>query len=110
MKIKIKKVINHKFGAVKCQRDGKKFPSRLERAYYDQLKLRQETGEVLFFLCQVPFDLPGRTKYVTDFAVFLADGTVEFVDTKGRDLPMGILKRKQVEEIYPVEIKIVTRV
>lgn len=105
-----RKVHRHKFGAVSCERDGKKFPSRLERKYYDSLKIRQASGEVVFFLCQVPFDLGGGVKYVCDFQVFLADGTVEFVDTKGRDTVMSIAKRKIVEDKYPVEIKIVKKV
>jgi hypothetical protein len=102
-----RKAQRHKFGAVSCERDQKKFPSRLERRYYDQLKIRQSNGEVVFFLRQAPFDLPGGVKYVCDFQVFLADGTVEFVDTKGRDTQMSIAKRKIVEDLYPVEIKIV---
>lgn len=100
----------HKFGAVRCERDGKKFPSQLERRYYDSLKLRQQGGEVLFFLCQVPFDLPGNIKYWCDFQVFFSDGSVEFIDTKGRDTQVSLNKRKQVEAIYPVQIKIITKV
>ena len=105
-----RKALKHKFGAVSCERDQKKFPSRLERRYYDQLKVRQANGEVVMFLRQIPFDLPGGVKYVCDFAVFLADGTVQFVDTKGRDTAMSLAKRKMVEDLYPVEILIVTRV
>ena len=105
-----RKVQRHKFGAISCERDGKKFPSRLDRRYYDQLKMRQISGEVVMFLRQVPFDLPGNVKYVCDFQVFLATGDVEFIDTKGRDTKMSIAKRKMVEELYPVEIKIVTKV
>ena len=104
------KVVRHKFGAVSCERDQKKFPSRLERRYYDQLKHRQSSGEVIFFLRQVPFDLLGGVRYVCDFAVFLADGTVEFVDTKGRDTTLSAAKRKIVEDLYPLKIKIVTKV
>jgi hypothetical protein len=74
-----------------------------------QLKMRQSSGDVLFFLEQVPFRIPGM-KYVADFMVFLADGTVEVVDVKGRDTPMSKAKRKAVEELYPIEIKIVTKV
>jgi hypothetical protein len=105
-----KKTQKHKFNAVACERDNKKFPSKLERRYYDQLKTRQKSGEVLFFLRQIPFDLPGSVRYVCDFQVFLVNGTVEFIDTKGRDTAIGIAKRKIVEELYPVEIKIVTKV
>jgi Protein of unknown function (DUF1064) len=99
----------HKFKAKSCQEDGHKFPSKLERAYYVQLKIRQTLGEVVFFLLQTPFLLPGGVKYVVDFTVFLADGTVEFVDTKGMDTALSKTKRKMVEDIYPIKIKIVQR-
>jgi hypothetical protein len=100
----------HKFGAISCERDGKKFPSKLERAYYDKLKVMRESGEVLFFLMQTPFQLPGNVKYVVDFTVFWANGEVSFVDTKGRDTPVSSMKRKQVESLYPVTIEIVKKV
>ncbi len=109
-KLRQRKVHRHKFGAVSCERDQKKFPSRLERRYYDQLKIRQASGEVVFFLRQIGFEIGGGVKYICDFQVFLSDGTVEFIDTKGRDTAMSIAKRKIVEDLYPVEIKIVTKV
>jgi len=109
-KLKKNKIQKHKFGAIACERDNKKFPSRLERRYYDSLKLRQREGEVVFFLRQIGFDLPGGVRYICDFQVFLSDGTVEFIDTKGRDTPMSIAKRKMVEDLYPIEIKIVKKV
>lgn len=104
------KTLRHKFGAVRCESDGKKFPSKLERNYYNQLVLRQKAGEVLFFLRQIPFDLPGNVIYRADFQVFKNDGTVEFIDTKGKDTALSISKRKMVEDLYPVSINIVTRV
>jgi hypothetical protein len=104
------KTIKHKFGAVRCEREGIKFPSMLERNYYDQLKYRQNAGDVLFFLRQPSFDLPGKVRYVADFLVFLKDGTVEFVDTKGKDTPVSIAKRKMVEDLYPISLKIVKKV
>ena len=104
------KAKKHKFGAVACERDQIKFPSRLERRYYDQLKLRQEAGDVLFFLRQTPFHLPGGVKYVCDFQVFLSSGDIEFIDTKGRDTALSKAKRKMVEDLYPIKIKIVTKV
>jgi len=103
------KILRHKYHAVSTKKDGKNFDSKMEGRYYEQLKLRQLAGDVIFFLRQVPFDLPGM-KYVADFQVFLSDGTVEFIDVKGMDTPMSKAKRKAVEEIYPVTIKIVTKV
>ncbi|MBM3184307.1 MAG: DUF1064 domain-containing protein [Chlamydiae bacterium] len=99
----------HKFGAVRCERDGKKFPSKLEARYYDKLRMLQTCGQVLFFLRQIPFDLPGNTRYVCDFQVFYSNGDISFVDTKGKDTTLSQTKRKMVEELYPVTIEIVTK-
>ena len=68
------------------------------------LRILQAKGDILFFLRQVPFHLPGNTKYVCDFLVFWADERVTIEDVKGFKTPMYILKKKQLEDIYPVEI------
>ena len=94
----------HKFNAVQTEVGGIKFPSKKEAAYYADLKLLQRSGELLFFLRQVPFDLPGNVKYRLDFMEFWADGRIEFSDTKGLDTPLSKTKRKQVEALYPVKI------
>ncbi len=99
--------MHHKFFAKPTEVDGIKFSSLKESRYYQELKLRQKAGEVLFFLRQVPFALPGNTKYLLDFMVFLADGTVECVEVKGYMTDMGKLKLKQVEDLYPISIIIV---
>ena len=57
------------------------------------------------YLRQICFDLPGKTKYKVDFQVFYEGGDVEFVDVKGVKTAMYILKKKQVESLYPIEIK-----
>ena len=100
----------HKFGAISCERDGKKFPSKLERRYYDKLKILQKAGEVLFFLRQISFDLPGKVRYVCDFQVFYSNGEISFVDTKGKDTALSQTKRKMVEDLYPITIEIVSKV
>jgi hypothetical protein len=100
----------HKFGAVRCERDGKRFPSKLEARYYDRLRILQNSGQVLFFLRQIPFDLPGSTRYVCDFQVFYSNGDISFVDTKGKDTALSLTKRKMVEDLYPVTIEIVSKV
>ena len=96
----------HKFRAVPSESDGILFGSKKERAYYRQLKLRVQSGEVLFFTRQTGFDLPGKVRHFLDFVEYWADGTVHFVEVKGHDLPMGKLKRKQVEAIYPITIEV----
>lgn len=100
----------HKFGAIRCERDGKKFPSKLEARYYDKLLALQASGQVIFFLRQIPFDLPGSVRYVCDFQVFYSNGEVSFIDTKGKDTPLSQAKRKIVEDLYPIRIEIVSKV
>jgi hypothetical protein len=94
----------HKFKAIACERDGLKFPSKLERKCYDTLKSLQNQGKIRMILRQVPFDLPG-CKHTIDFCVFTSENVV-FIESKGRDLPMGKLKRKQVEEVYQINIHV----
>ncbi len=99
-------MIKHKFHAIACERNGLKFSSKAERAYYDRLMLLQKASEVIFFLMQVPFRLPGGTIYRCDFQVFYADGTVRFIDVKGVSTPLFLVKKKEVEAAYPVTIEI----
>lgn len=82
-----------------------RFQSLAEAKYYDQLVHLRREGVVSFFLRQCPMHLPAGIKYVVDFIVFYADETVDFVDVKGQSTPMYLLKKKQVEHLYPVEIK-----
>lgn len=96
--------LQHKFKAIRCEQDGFKFASKKELKRYLELKILLSAGEVLLFLMQVPFHLPGGVKYVCDFQVFWNDGNVTFEDVKGFRTPMYILKKKQVEALYPIEI------
>lgn len=99
--------IKHKFHAERCERDEIKFSSKAERRFYDQLKLLQRSGDVLFFLMQVPFRLPAGIVYRADFMVFYADGNCEVIDVKGMETTEFKLKRKLLEENYPLTLKIV---
>lgn len=97
-------MIKHKFHAIPTEYDGIKFASKKEAKRYQQLLLLIKAGEVLFFLRQVPFHLPGNIKYLCDFVIFWANGEVTFEDVKGIKTPMYILKKKQVEALYPINI------
>ncbi len=99
--------IRNKYNAVKTQRDGMNFDSKAEARYYDDLLILKRSGVVVFFLRQVPFDLPGKVKYRCDFQVFYLDGHVEFIDVKGYITPSFKRNKKMVEQLYPVEIIIV---
>ncbi|HGP0346239.1 TPA: DUF1064 domain-containing protein [Serratia marcescens] len=93
-----------KYGNKKTVVDGFTFDSKKEAAYYGQLKLRQRAGDVVMFLRQVPFHLPGGVKYVADFVVFGADGVVEVIDVKGVRTAEYRIKKKLVEQHYPITI------
>ncbi len=116
----------HKYGA---ERTGH-YASKKEAQYAADLELRKQAGEISFWLEQVAFLLPGtytdkrgRTKRAVhrlDFVVFKYQEygneyvrvnkdmwKIEFVEVKGRDLPMGKLKRKQTEELYGIHITVV---
>lgn len=96
----------NKYGNYVTRVDGIRFDSKKEAAYYEQLKLRQLAGEVLYWLRQVPVHLPGGTRYVVDFLVFFVDQgrAPEYVDVKGRETPMFRVKRREVEHHYPIRI------
>lgn len=96
----------HKFRAKPSEDDGIRFASKKERSYYEGLKLRQKSGEVLFFLRQVPFHLPGNVRHVIYFIEFWTDGTVHFVEIKGFDTPLGKMKRKQIMDLYPINVEV----
>ena len=86
--------------------DGIIFASKKESNYYQQLKLEQRAGEVVFFLRQVPFALPGnREKYFLDFMVFRKNGDIDFIDCKGMRTQVYKRKKKLVEETYPIKIE-----
>jgi len=95
-----------KYRNIPSEADGIRFASKAERDYYLRLQLRVQAGEVAWFLRQVPFHLPGNTKYLADFLEVLADGRIRVVDVKGRETAMFRLKRRQVEALYPVRIEL----
>lgn len=98
-------MLKHKFKAKSVVDDGIRFASKKEHKRYTELKALQNYGEVIFFLRQVPLYLPAGIKYLCDYLVFWTDGNVTFEDVKGMKTPMYILKKKQVEQLYPITIK-----
>ena len=97
-------MLKHKFKAKPTETDGIKFSSKKEAKRYNNLKTLQNIGEVIFFLRQVPFHLPGGVKYVCDFFIFWANGEVTIEDVKGFKTKTYKAKKKMVEAIYPIII------
>jgi len=80
------------------------FASKAEARRFEDLELLRRGGAVRFFLRQVPFHLPGGVTYRLDFLVFWADGRTTFEDVKGKRTELYRVKKRQVEELYPVRI------
>jgi len=96
--------MRHKYNAIRTEVNGIKFPSKRESRYYQDLLLAQKSGELLFFLRQIPFDLIGGVRYVCDFMEFWRNGEIRFTDCKGFSTDIYKLKKKQVETLYPIKI------
>ena len=86
--------------------DGIRFDSKREAAYYTHLKLRVLAGEIRYFLRQVPIHLPGGTRLVVDFLEFHRDGSVHYVDTKGRETEAFKVKRREIQHHYPITVEL----
>lgn len=95
-----------KYGNVRTAINGINFPSKLEANVYEKLEDFKKQGKIKFFIRQVMFDLPGSAKHYVDFCAFTDDDVI-FIEAKGRDLPLGKLKRHQVEDLYDVNIFVV---
>ena len=96
--------VRHKFNAKHTEIDGAKFSSKKESLRFIALQQLQKAGEIVFFLRQVPFHLAGGIKYVCDFVVFWANGSVTIEDVKGMKTDMYKVKKKLVENEFPITI------
>lgn len=91
--------------------DGIVFDSKMESDYYIYLKEEKKNGEVLDFKVQPCFELvPAYVKngrkvkaitYSPDYEVTYKDGTIKYIDVKGRSTEVFKLKRKMFDFTYP---------
>lgn len=94
----------NKYGAEKVVIDQITFDSKAESIRYQLNKLRIEQGQLAYQLLQVPIRLPGGVRYVVDFLEGEVDGTVTYVDVKGKVTAQFRDKKKMVESLYPFKI------
>jgi hypothetical protein len=100
----------HKYNAHRVTLDGRKFASKAEAQYHAFLTLKQQAGDLSWFIWQVPFFTPGEPmaiKYVLDFMEFWSNGDIKFRDVKGFMTPEFKLKRRAVQAWYPIQIETV---
>ena len=98
-----------KYRNVRTEIGDVRFPSLGEAKLFIHLLAQKRAGEVLYFLRQVPFHLPGGVVYRLDFLVAYPDGKLRFLDFKGAETPMFRLKKTQVEALYPINIECIRR-
>lgn len=113
----------NKYNAVKTKVDGFTFDSKAEAKRYEELKLLQMDGQISYFLCQVPFRLPGGIIYRVDFQIFgyhiamidrcglvrTTEMVTRYEDVKGVLTDVSKIKIKQVQEIYGIKINLITK-
>jgi len=113
-----KKKPYNKYGNKKVVVDGIKFDSTKEGNYYSQLVLRKRAGDITDFKMQVPMAIEVNgihiAKYILDFQVEYPNGDTEYIDIKALTkekkwitTDVFKLKKKLVEAIYKIEIKMV---
>jgi len=103
-----------KYRSEPVQVEGIRFDSKLEADRYRELKLLRQSGEVLYFLRQVPFDAATRVVYRADFLVVwnrmgTAGENVTVEDCKGFVTPTARVKIAAVQDRYGIKIQILTR-
>lgn len=76
--------------------------NKTETAYGQELRLRQIAGEVAWYKFEgLKFRLADNTFYTPDYAVMLADGTMEIHEVKGYWEDDARVKIKVAADMYP---------
>lgn len=99
-----------KYNARPTTIDGWRFQSKAEAEYYHYNTVRITAGELLYQLRQVPFHLPGKLVYRVDFMECYPDGRLRYVDVKGMETKEFKMKKRLVEDLFPVRIERVKRI
>ena len=115
----VNKTKSSKFNNVKSEIDGHKFDSKKESEFYGSLKIKKQAGLIKDFKMQVPYEIIVNNiriaNYFLDFLVENNDGTIEYIDIKGKDkktnkfIKTGVfaLKKRLVEAIYGIKISMI---
>jgi hypothetical protein len=84
--------------------------NRLESEYAAVLTARLHAGEVAWFRYEsMTFKIGPDCRYTPDFAVMLADGTIELHETKGFMQEDALVKIKACVELFPFPLVLVTK-
>lgn len=87
-----------------------KFDSKAEATRYRELALMRAARQILWFIRQPTFELPGGIKYRADFLVYWANGTGFSVeDVKGVLTADCRNKLKLMRQVYGIDVELVKR-
>ena len=104
----------HKYGAIATTVDGIRFASKKEAQRYSFLKSLERADRLRDLELQPKFPCVVNGKkictYIADFRYTLKNGKEVIEDVKGVETAIFRLKKKLVESLYPVEIKVVKSV
>lgn len=88
----------NKFNAKKQDFGGRKYDSKFEARYAEDLEWRKQAGEIAEIKPQFKIDIKVNgvhiCNYYCDFRVVLTDGTVQYHEVKGLELPLWQMKWK----------------
>lgn len=104
-KLKNKKKNKYKAQAVII--DGYRFDSKKEAAFYDSLRIKKASGEIKYFLRQVPFHLSEKVTYRCDFAIIDNDDRISYWEVKGVMTNSARTKLAWTEKMFDIHINIV---
>jgi len=103
-----------KYHAVPTVKAGIRFDSKAEALRWEFWQQQIRFGVVKFVLRQTPFHIQINDKpickYLVDFQIFYANGSVEFEDVKSaatKKIQVFRIKLKAVEAVFPVKIRMV---
>lgn len=86
----------NKYNAKKQEFGGRKYDSKFEARYAEDLEWRKKAGEIVEIKPQYKIDIKVNgvhiTNYYCDFRVVLADGTIQYHEVKGVALPLWVMK------------------
>jgi len=76
--------------------------NKTEQAYADRLQIMKNVGQIAWFKFEgIKLRLADNTFYTADFAVMLADGTIELHEVKGYWTDDARVKIKVAADLYP---------
>src|ERR1700686_35556 len=99
----------NKYGAKKTELNGIRYDSMFEASVAGDLELRKKAGEIVKIERQVPLELRIYGKlwrtWKIDFVVTLVDGSREFIEAKGMELPDFKMKRVFFEMVFDKDFR-----